>query len=193
MQYSVIFVCRANVCRSPLMAAVFAREVASRGLWEVSSAGTHATSPLGMCRAAIRVAGGDDELGGRVAVQLTPERIHEADLVITASVGERGSVALLDPFARAKTFTLLEAVDLAETDMSSAEYARHAGNTVAALLHSRRGRVKPGATRRRGAGIDIADGHTAGPMRHFLTLRTTSGAARDLAGRVGSLVGQLSV
>jgi len=177
------------------MGAVFARTVASRSRvnWQVSSAGTHAGASLGMCRAAMRWADEDDELGHRTAVQLTPDRVREADLVITATVAERGAVALLDPLARTKTFTLLEAIDLAEDDVTGPEYARPGDQTLAALLHSRRGRVQTGTRRRWRGGIDIADGHNAGPIRHFLTLRVTSAAARHLADRLGSLVDQLAV
>lgn len=116
---TVLFVCHANLCRSP-MAERLARQavVASTVDIEVTSAGTHAREGLPMhpqSAAALREVGADPEAFR--SRTLTAEQLHAADLVLTADRAQRSICAGLAPAALPRIFTirqfgrLVEAVD----------------------------------------------------------------------------------
>lgn len=107
--FSVLVVCRANHCRSPLMEHLLRAEVARRGLpWTISSAGTEAQSGRPMHRHARRVLRSRQlDAHGWVSTQLTREAVLQADLVVTAARLERESVSRLAPEATPYTYPLL--------------------------------------------------------------------------------------
>lgn len=187
----ILFVCEANVCRSPLMEAVFRASFPSEA-WHVSSRGTKV--PRGareMCATAARVAGVLEN--SHVPTQITAQDILDHGLVITAGRAERAAVVEWDRAAREKTFTLREALLLGappahdpvdhgapgDSNGSGADGPQTLDQYVAAL-HHRRGLVDLPEVRRVPIlqrepihPLDIRDVHGLGPLTHRSTLRST--------------------
>ena len=98
----MLFVCRANLCRSP-MAERLARKL---GL-EASSAGTHAAADLEMpenAAAVLRERGASAKKF--TSRRLTAPMLTAADLVLTATRAERAHCVTLAPATTGRTFTL---------------------------------------------------------------------------------------
>ncbi|WP_236555563.1 hypothetical protein [Plantibacter sp. T3] len=198
----VLAVCHANVCRSPLMEFLLGPSLRA-GLGDeigVRSAGTRAVERA-ICSEVHRrlmPLGGAAFAAAHRTRLLTPEQILEADLILTASAEERAHVARLDPSARTRTFTLLEAVELVRLQPLPEELDRIADagpgaeriRVLANVLHRRRGLAMPSVRRRRRGvdGFDIRDAHTERGVRHSDIIRETELAAGDLAHGVRSLV-----
>jgi protein-tyrosine phosphatase len=103
---SVLMVCEGNVCRSPLAAALLAREVP--GL-EVASAGTRALVGAGADATVAEVAREHGiALDSHVATQLDTTLVRDADLILTMTQQQRDSVESAWPFARGKVFRLCD-------------------------------------------------------------------------------------
>jgi len=115
----ILIVCTGNICRSPFIERLLQHEVderrsrSDRGII-VSSAGTNAFagSAMDLRVAAQLLAHGGDDSGFR-ARDLTPALIAESDLVLTATRGHRGKVALMSPKALRRVFTFRDFADLA--------------------------------------------------------------------------------
>lgn len=196
---SVLAVCAANVCRSPVISFLMAREFSSFGAPDESvfaSAGASARGGVAVChtmRSRLADQAGWSEFAeGYRSVRLVPEHIDSAQLVLTATAAERGAVALLRPSARTRTFTLLEAVALAEHANSVRAAARPFDlATLADLMNAQRGLVeppKPSRWRRPGpeSVFDIPDAHTS-RARHERVLRTIEVASTRLGAAVRAL------
>jgi protein-tyrosine-phosphatase len=117
----VLYVCTANICRSPAAAALL-READLPGV-EVVSAGTHAAVGSPAC-SVVR------ELPGHESQPLTPALIEPADLVLTAAREHRTAVIDMYPAARSRTFTIRQAGRLAQwlLDAGMVDAARHGGD-----------------------------------------------------------------
>jgi len=122
--FRILTVCTANICRSPVAAALLTIDLSDslhQGLIEVSSAGTHARESAPAC----------DVMGARVseallsqgsqlpdtylhhaAKPLMKEQLAAADLVLALDRDHSGAIARLLPAARPKTFTLRQAAAL---------------------------------------------------------------------------------
>lgn len=193
MTHRLVFVCEANVCRSPLMELVL-RAHTDDAHWHVSSAGAHA-APRGsrMCALSATAAAvaGDaatpDLVDAHRATPLTAERVRAADLVLTATRVERAAVATMVPDARARAFTLREAVHLGAEPMDLAAPVRHAPDDeadglarYAAALHARRGlaaaphRGRGLLGRRRPHPFDTPDAHHGSVRGHRAMLAATA-------------------
>lgn len=113
--FTVLIVCTANQCRSP-MAEVLLRDAArARGLdWIVRSAGTRAVDgrPMHPKARAVLVARGHDT-DGWTSTALTPQVIEDADLVLTAEALHRSEVVTLVPSALTHSFLLRQFARLA--------------------------------------------------------------------------------
>lgn len=178
----VLAVCRANVCRSPLAAFRLQHELpAAFGVesLRVDSAGTETVSGAKICTEVYRrlmPADGAAFAAKHVAAQLDAQRIGDAGLILTMTTAARGSVGAITPSARAKTFTLVEAVGLLSLEPSVAELDVLAATSdpvaaVAAVLNGRRGLLGDGpkfsrSTRRVTDGLDVLDAHTDRGARH---------------------------
>lgn len=105
----LLFVCTANICRSPSAAAM----VGDAGLpgIEVDSAGTQALPGRPGCPAAPLLAGRADQHSSR---PLTREAVARADLILTAAREHQAPVLALEPNARPRTFTIAQAGRLAQ-------------------------------------------------------------------------------
>ncbi|MGC0365724.1 protein-tyrosine phosphatase [Rhodococcus sp. 27YEA15] len=113
----ILFVCTGNICRSPTaerLTAAFARRAAPANL-TASSAGTYGLRDAPMEPTAAEVL---TELGGDAkdfrSRRLTPATIGDVDLVLTMTERHREHVLGMAPAYLQRTFTLREAVRLAE-------------------------------------------------------------------------------
>lgn len=197
--HGLIFVCEANICRSPLMAHAL-MSVADADGWHITSAGTRVVqSGSRMCAVSAEVAA---DLRGRDAAELAsehgsasiaPDALRAADMILTASRAERAAVAAAVPERRTRVFTLREAVHLGDRPVQPDELEEtlvagglpHGLALYAEALHGRRGFVAPPAAgrsllgRRRPDPYDIADAHHDSARAHRATLmRTVDEVAR---------------
>jgi protein-tyrosine phosphatase len=112
-RFTILVVCTANLCRSPiaqfLLASAIRDDAALAGTWRVSSAGTHATpgSPMHPLADAVLTERGVPHAPFRTRV-LTAEAVAAADLVLTATREHRRRVVELAPNTVRRAFTLRE-------------------------------------------------------------------------------------
>jgi protein-tyrosine phosphatase len=109
MDFTVLFVCTGNICRSPLGERLLEARLDPSVPIRVISAGTHAMAGMGIdapSARALRDLGVDGD--GHIARQLTADHISEADLILTAESAHRSAILQADPLAFRKTFTMRE-------------------------------------------------------------------------------------
>ncbi|MFI6226030.1 low molecular weight phosphatase family protein [Micromonospora echinospora] len=113
MTEQVLFVCHANLCRSP-MAEYLARRALDRWPVTVASAGTDAVPgrPIHPYAAVITAARGIDASGFR-SRRLRVEQLTDATLVLTATRRQRTVCVGLAPATLHRTFTLRQFARLA--------------------------------------------------------------------------------
>jgi protein-tyrosine phosphatase len=122
MTFTVLAVCAANVCRSPLMAVGLERAFLARGLGGdvvVLSAGVTAGTDAPVCPELERLTRSRGlpwlALGQHRSAPLTDRLIDRADLVLTADRSLRSEIVKrARPGATGRTFTLREAAELAD-------------------------------------------------------------------------------
>jgi protein-tyrosine phosphatase len=111
-RFGVLFVCHANLCRSPMAERLACRAFADRldadaAQLVVGSAGTHARAGLAMHPGAVRALGERGiDADGFASRPVTPDLIAGADLVLTATRAQRAACVTLDPASVRYTFTL---------------------------------------------------------------------------------------
>ena len=137
----VLFVCTANICRSPYMERL-ARSLDLPGV-EFTSAGTHGFDEHAMddVMAAQLTSTGIDVTDFR-SRRVTPKLIAEADLVLTAEAAHRSAILEENPDAVRKVFTLGQAARLA-ADLAADPQGARTPREVAAALAERRGAPEP--------------------------------------------------
>ncbi|MFI7576691.1 low molecular weight phosphatase family protein [Micromonospora sp. NPDC049497] len=148
----VLFVCHANLCRSP-MAEYIARRLLADQPVVVGSAGTDAHDDLAMHPYAAEVAAGtgaDPRLFR--SRRLRPEHLAGATLVLTATRRQRSVCTALAPAALHRTFTLRQFGRLAEAAGAAPDAAEPARGGTAGPLRAAveaaaraRGRLQPAA------------------------------------------------
>lgn len=126
---SVLFVCTANICRSPVM-ELLAREMAGEGATVTfASAGTHGYDdhPINEDMAVTLSPGLGGEFRSR---RLTPEILEGADLVLTAESTHRTHILEDHPQLHRKVFTLGQfAATIAQIpDLTGRELVAEAGS-----------------------------------------------------------------
>jgi protein-tyrosine phosphatase len=111
--FEILFVCHANLCRSPL-AERLARRASGPGVG-ISSAGTHAYagSEMHPGSAAVLAERGVNA-GGFSSRTVTGVLLERADLVLAADRGQRAHCVSLAPATLRRTFTLRQFARLAE-------------------------------------------------------------------------------
>lgn len=183
--FTILVVCSANVCRSPLAAFVLARAIGPDV--GVISAGTRAREGQKVC-AKVRANLERDEAGSRFALnhesrRVTADLIDVANLILVPDLANRSLVAQVTPLARHRSFTFREAQvlldlipdgDLAPVDLSGAMNARRASATGI----REEGHLFP---RRQEPDLNIVDGHMLGFRQHRRTIRDTQSAASAVA------------
>jgi len=110
---SIVTVCTGNICRSPAMELLFARQLADAGV-TVSSAGTHAMKGHGIPAPMLRCLDADGIDGtAHLARQYTEAIARKADLIVCATAQHRAWCVREAPFALKRTFTLGELAEAA--------------------------------------------------------------------------------
>lgn len=105
----ILFVCTGNTCRSPMAEALARWEAARIGLngCEFQSAGLQAVAGSRAARQAVDVmAARGIDIDRRPAVQLTPQMVRDADLVLAMTAAQAGALAGDLPQHNAKIFTI---------------------------------------------------------------------------------------
>ncbi|WP_435207855.1 low molecular weight phosphatase family protein [Micromonospora sp. bgisy143] len=141
----VLFVCHANLCRSPMAEYLARRLLADRAVL-VSSAGTDAMDGLAMHPYAAQVVA---EEGGDPAAfasrTLRAEQLADATLVLTATRRQRSVCTSLAPSALHRTFTLRQFGRLAAAAEPPVGTADDPLGAAIAAAASARGRLQPAA------------------------------------------------
>lgn len=130
---SILVVCAANVCRSPLAEIALRRALGPDSGITVSSAGVRATPGDTICTmvAALRDdADWRERTSAHSAREVTAEMIEHASIVLAASREIRGELVRMAPRSRDWMFTIKEAAHLGSGFSSSAsdrvvEYVAH--------------------------------------------------------------------
>lgn len=109
---TILFVCTANICRSPMAAGLMKREIADRGLAdqvEVVSAGVFAVAGDQASDHAIAVLGERGvSLEGHRSQPVTPELLKQADIALVMAESHRRSLFYMAPGQLGKVFLLSE-------------------------------------------------------------------------------------
>jgi protein-tyrosine phosphatase len=163
---TVLVVCTANVCRSPLAARLLADALPDAA---VSSAGVQAVVGAPMCTvsAAELPHGAADT---HIARQLTADVVRSSDLVLTMEREHRSAVVRLAPGSQSSVLTLREALALSRGLVDRGAPLPEDLASLAAALHGMRGLVPmqaPEPPKRRWWGrpvlpedpLTVVDGH----------------------------------
>lgn len=143
--FRVLAVCSGNVCRSPLVELVLARQLAGRRDFSVASAGTIARPGMRMTVEMINVAEGYGiaraTSAGHSATRLDETAVERADLVLGLTREHRAAALRLFPAAVKRVFTLTEFARLAASIIESS--ASLTAAELVAEAASRRGLEAP--------------------------------------------------
>ncbi|MFI7553763.1 low molecular weight phosphatase family protein [Micromonospora sediminimaris] len=143
MLSGVLFVCHANLCRSP-MAEYAARRLLTGQPVTVASAGTDAVEGLAMhpYAAVIAAETGEDPASFR-SRRLLPEHLTGAVLVLTATRRQRSICTALAPAALHRTFTLRQFGRLAAAAEPPPDEQDDPVRAAVAAAALARGRLQP--------------------------------------------------
>ena len=105
---SVLFVCKGNICRSPLAAAYVAAQLGKLGRsMEVRSAGLETTAGKKADPMAIAVARWNNlSLEGHITTPLTPELVDGGDVILVMESAQRSELLRRYPGANGKVIKL---------------------------------------------------------------------------------------
>jgi protein-tyrosine-phosphatase len=113
---TILFVCTANICRSPMAAALMRKHLATLGLSgqvEVKSAGVWAREGLRASEGATTVLGRRDiSLSDHRSQPMSVQLLEQADIVLVMEEEHRRSLFYLEPKHLRKVFLLTEMVGL---------------------------------------------------------------------------------
>lgn len=109
---TILFVCTANICRSPMAAGIMRRRIAELGLIDqvqVLSAGVWAEDGYEASYNAIAVLGQRNiDLTDHRSQRVTPALLNEADIILVMEEAHRRSLFYLAPKHLSKVFLLTE-------------------------------------------------------------------------------------
>jgi sulfate adenylyltransferase len=146
----VLFVCTANICRSPFMELTARRLAGPGSSLSFGSAGTHGWDAKPMDPAMVATLAEGIDSGTFRSRAVTRELLEEADLVLTAEAAQRGYLLDDHPGMFRKVFTLgqaAEAIGRLEPGLTPAQ--------VVARLGAARGNADPA--------LDVPDPYRRGP------------------------------
>jgi len=109
---SVLFVCSANICRSPLAMGLFHLQVDSESFrWCIHSAGVWAENghPVAQYTQEILMSRGCD-VGNYLSQQVTKEMIRDHNLVLTMEKGQKEAMKIAFPEFSSRIYLLSEMV-----------------------------------------------------------------------------------
>ncbi|MBN2366650.1 MAG: low molecular weight protein arginine phosphatase [Calditrichaeota bacterium] len=110
--FTVLLVCTANVCRSPMAEVILRRLVTERGLQdiiEVKSAGIYAMDGQKSSDLTVKVAAENGlDLEGHRSQSITPRMIHQSDLILVMTPNHRNDLLQFFPKQTGKIYTLKE-------------------------------------------------------------------------------------
>lgn len=107
----ILFVCTANICRSPVAEALLRDRLEERGMdgWTVRSAGTWAIQERGAARNSIRVAAERGlDVGDHRSRMVSREMLDEADLILCMESGHVEALKAEFPEAAGRIYLLSE-------------------------------------------------------------------------------------
>lgn len=109
---TILFVCTANICRSPMAAGLMRRRIAEQGLADevqVISAGVWAEEGYQASKHAVTVLGQRSvDLTGHVSQRVTPTLLDQASIILVMEEAHRRSIFYLAPQHLSKIFLLSE-------------------------------------------------------------------------------------
>lgn len=179
---TVLIVCHANVCRSPLAQLRLSQRLATSG-WHFVSRGTHAQSGATLCTSVARHVSSDPS-GREFAAAFRARRLEPADLdaalILTASSEEKSAIARLRPESRNRTFTLPEAAALSEVVDGGALHALSPTATAQRLNAARREARLPEVQDL--ALYDIPDAHRGSTRTHDIGFAAVTSCVDRIAG-----------
>jgi protein-tyrosine phosphatase len=205
MAFGILFVCSANVCRSPLAETVARRSVGEDHATEIefASAGVRARTDSEPCPVSARWrTPRRRQLPAHTSRPVTPDLARSADLIVAMDRETTGQLLTLSPGLRPRTFTLLEVVTLIGVVERPASATERPGNSpggnglhwLAHELDSARGlvpvlRQEGGRPRWRAqlSPFDIPDVHRTS-WSHRQVLPTVAAETRKLVGSVLDLL-----
>lgn len=110
----ILFVCTANICRSPMAVGLFKAKLAERGMaegWEVSSAGTWGANGLPAAQEAVEVmAVRGIDIGSHRSRVVSSDMVKSADLILTMEKGHKEALQVEFPEKKGQIFLLTEMV-----------------------------------------------------------------------------------
>lgn len=110
-QESVLFVCKANLARSPLAAVLLSAQLRTAGRADigVSSAGVRADHGTDRLDEVVQIAADCGlDLESHQPRQLVPELMQDSTLILTMTESQRTAATRLLPAAVSRTFTMIE-------------------------------------------------------------------------------------
>ena len=206
MPGTVLVVCTANVCRSPLAAEVLQEGFAHAAFQDVTvlSAGTRASEGQPACAVSIERLGAasSEPLAAHRSRRLTSDLVSEADLVITMEREQRSIAVQAAPGSQTKVFALREVEALLPHLRPQTAPVLDVA-ALAAALHAVRGMepLLPDLARRRRwwsravEPIDpmtLLDGHGMAREQHVAAVDAVLDAARTTSARLAAAFGPTS-
>ena len=133
---TILIVCTGNICRSPAAALLLAHLLGPAAEhFDIHTAGTRAVEGSPMDTVMGRLLGlRGVETTPSASCNLTVEMIESADLVLTASTGQRAAAVKLRPAAVRKTMTLKQLARYAPAILDSHEPPPAAGDRISWIL-----------------------------------------------------------
>ncbi len=116
----ILVVCTANICRSPIVAALLKDRLQKKGIgdWTVSSAGTWAQMKRGAARNSILVMTEYGlDISDHIAQMIEEAHLRESDLILCMESGHVEALKFEFPFYSDKVFLF--------TEMAGAPYSVH--------------------------------------------------------------------
>ena len=109
----ILIICTANICRSPVAAALLRDRLRQRGLtdWQVGSAGTWAMEERGASRYSIQVSARNGlDITAHRSAMVDEAYLNEADLVLTMEDGHAEALRAEFPHHAYKVYQLSEMI-----------------------------------------------------------------------------------